>query len=102
MVVRLRPHVNLTDDQLYEISRANRELRFERTAAGELVIMPAGGESGRRNFNLTGALFVWSQRDGRGIGFDSSAGFRLASGAVRSPDAAWMRRERYDALTSLD
>jgi Uma2 family endonuclease len=34
-----------------------------------------------------------------GIAFDSSVGFVLPNGALRSPDASWVRRERWEALT---
>ena len=60
---------------------------------------PAGSKTGKRNFNLSGQLLVWVQRDGTGIGFDSSTGFTLPNGAVRSPDASWVRRETWDALS---
>ena len=98
-VVHLRPHVDLTDDQLLDLCRRNPELRFERTADGELIIMPpVGGESGRRNSGLNALLWNWARRDGTGIAFDSSTGFVLPNGAMRSPDAAWVRRPRWDAL----
>lgn len=32
--------------------------------------------------------------------FDSSTGFRLPNGAVLAPDAAWLRRERWETLTA--
>lgn len=71
-----------------------------RTATGELLIMPpTGSETGGRNFNLNGQLFVWTERDGTGIGFDSSTGFTLPNGAKRSPDAAWVNLERWNNST---
>lgn len=98
--LRVRPARPIDDDALYELCRANRDLRIERTADGELLIMPpTGGETGARNFNLIGKLASWTQRDGTGIGFDSSTGFILPNGAERSPDAAWLARARWDALT---
>ena len=60
---------------------------------------PAGSKTGQRNFNLTGQFMVWVEKDGSGIGFDSSAGFTLPDGAVLSPDVSWVRRERWDALS---
>jgi Uma2 family endonuclease len=75
-------------------------LRFERTATGELIIMPpTGGETGNRNGRLNQRLFNWSDQDGTGIAFDSSTGFKLPNGADRSPDASWLRLERWNALT---
>jgi len=61
---------------------------------------PAGGETGAANAELVGQLRDWAKRDGTGIPFDSSAGFTLASGATRSPDAAWVRRSRLANLTA--
>jgi Uma2 family endonuclease len=92
--------VGLTPDQFYRLCGDNPELRLELTARKEIVIMPpAGSESGAWNFNVNTQLGEWIKKDGRGIGFDSSAGFTLPNGAVRAPDAAWVLREKWDALT---
>jgi Uma2 family endonuclease len=101
LVLRLRPAIELSGDQLLELSSLNEDLRFELTAEGELIVMtPAGGESGRRNMRLAVQIGTWSERDGTGVAFDSSGGFILPSGAIRSPDASWVQRSRYEALTS--
>jgi Uma2 family endonuclease len=101
LVVQLKPVLNLTDDQLLAISQINRDLRIERNARGELIIQPpAGGDTGERNAEITMQLGLWAKRNGDGATFDSSGGFRLSNGAVRSPDAAWVRRSRLDALTT--
>ncbi len=98
--LRIRVAGALDDEQLFELCALNRELRIERTKDGELIVMsPTGAETGRRNFVLIGQLYAWIGRDGRGVGFDSSTGFLLPNGAERSPDAAWVRRDRWDALT---
>ena len=100
LVVRLKPVVNLTDDQLYEFCRLNPDLRIERTVKGELLLMPpAGFETSDRNSELDMQLRMWSKLDGTGVAVDSSAGFILPNGAMRSPDAAWVRRSRLSALT---
>jgi Uma2 family endonuclease len=91
----------MSDDEFFEFCRVNRELRIERTAEGDLIIMsPTGGETGNRNFNLTARFGIWVDGDGRGIGFDSSTGFTLPNGAKRSPDLSWVQRARWDALTA--
>jgi Uma2 family endonuclease len=101
LIVHLRPVLNLTDDQLYEFSQINRELRIERNARGELIIMPpTGGDTSERNAEITMQLRQWAKRNGEGATFDSSGGFRLANGAVRSPDAAWVKHARLNALTA--
>ena len=98
--MRVRPAVALDDDALFALCRANPDLRIERDHDGELIVMsPTGGETGRRNFRLTTKLGVWTERDGTGVGFDSSTGFVLPNGAERAPDAAWVKRARWDALT---
>lgn len=100
LVLNLDPALHLTEDQFFELCQINRDLRIERNAFGELVIMPpAGGEAGKRNAEITIQLGVWAKRDGEGMTFDSSTGFRLPNGAVRSPDAAWVRRARWEGLT---
>jgi Uma2 family endonuclease len=77
------------------------DLRLERTAEGTLIMMsPANSGAGRRNAKLTTALTIWAERDGRGEAFDSSAGFTLPNGAIRSPDASWIEKYRWLALTT--
>jgi Uma2 family endonuclease len=101
--MRIRLAAPLADDDLFDLCAANRELRIERTSDGELVIMPpTGGDTGRRNFDLTGQFAVWVRRDGTGVGFDSSTGFLLPNGAERAPDLAWVRKPRWDALTEAE
>jgi Uma2 family endonuclease len=101
IVLHLGPVLGqLADDDLYAFCRLNRELRIERTARGELVIMPpAGGNTGRRGSLLAVQLGNWALRDGTGMAFDSSTGFCLPNGAMRSPDAAWILRSRWEALS---
>lgn len=95
--------VKMTQTQFYEFCQANQELRIERTAQGEVLIMPpAFSDTGNRNFNIAAQLWVWTEQNGTGIGFDSSAGFTLPNGATRSPDASWIRLERWNALTASE
>jgi Uma2 family endonuclease len=89
----------LTHEQFRKLCLTNRDIRLELTAQGELILMPpTGWESGKRNASLTARLSVWSEADGTGVAFDSSTGFKLPNGAVRSPDAAWVRQDRLNAL----
>jgi Uma2 family endonuclease len=100
LTVNLKPVLELTDEQFFQLCQANRDLRFERTATGELIIMPpTGGETGNRNAGLTAQLWIWNEQNKLGIAFDSSTGFQLPNGADRSPDASWLRLERWNALT---
>jgi len=90
----------MTDEQFFELCQLNRDLHIERTATGDLIIMPpTGSGSGNRNARITQQLMNWADRDGTGVGFDSSTGFTLPNGAKRSPDAAWILLERWNTLT---
>lgn len=101
LALRLRPVIDLTPDQLLDLSSLNSDLRLELTAEGELIVMPpAGSDSGRRNLALAVQLGNWTERDGTGVAFDSSTGFKFKGNAVRSPDASWVLRSRWDALSA--
>lgn len=100
VVVKLRPVLELSPDQLLELSGLNSDLRLELTSEGELVVMtPAGGWSSKRNLELAIQLGTWTKRDGAGAAFDSSCGFVLPNGAIRSPDASWVESSRLEALS---
>ena len=90
------------DDAFWEFCRRNATLRIERDADGEVKIMPpsTGFDTGKRNSDLIADLVIWNRLQGEpGYVTDSSTGFRLPNTAIRSPDVAWTRRERIDALT---
>lgn len=90
----------LSDEQYWEFCAANPDLRFERTAEGEIVIVPpAGGESDYRTLKLGGRLDIWSVADGRGKAFGSSVQFLLPDGSGLSPDAAWVSNESLAKLS---
>jgi Uma2 family endonuclease len=99
LVLRTRPVLDLTDDQFLAVCQLNRDLRIERNAEGDWLIMPpAGGGTGRREAEIIIQLGVWAKRDQRGLVYSPSAGFRLPNTAVRAPDAAWVLRSRLDAI----
>jgi Uma2 family endonuclease len=101
LVVRFRPAIELSEDQFFALCQINHELRIERNARGELLIMPpAGSETGHRNLEVAVQVGGWAKRDGTGVAFDSSAGFTLPNGAVRAPDAAWIVQERWEQVPS--
>lgn len=92
--------LRLSDDELYDLCAGNPEVRIERTAEGDLIVMtPTGWSSGKRNLEIALALGAWAKRDGTGDAADSSTGFLLQDGAMRAPDAAWVLRARLDALS---
>jgi Uma2 family endonuclease len=99
--VTVRAHaLDLTDEKFLELCLDNPTLRLEITAKGELIVMgPTSSETGRRNASLNFQLYFWARDDGTGICFDSSACFTMPNGAKLSPDASWVKRDRYEALT---
>ena len=102
--ITLPPHltlnINLTDEQFFQLCQNNRDLRFERTAADELIIMPpTGSYRGNRNFDIAVELGIWNKQTKLGKGFDSSTGFKLPNGKDVSPDVAWIKKERWHSLT---
>ena len=99
MAISLRLAAPPGDDEILDLSRRNPGFQFERSAAGELIVTPTGSEGGRRDLELGAQLHAWAKADGSGIAFGSAAGFRLPDGSLLSPDASWMRRERWEALS---
>lgn len=90
----------MTNEQFYEFCQANRDLRIERTAKGKVILMPpAFSDTGNRNMKIAQQLSNWAEQDGTGEPFDSSAGFTLPNSATRSPDASWIKLDRWQALT---
>ncbi|MEH2231529.1 MAG: Uma2 family endonuclease [Nostoc sp.] len=100
IAINLNPIIQLTDNQFYQLCRENPEIKFERNARGELLIMPpTGGETGNLNIEIAADFVIWNRQTQLGICFDSSTCFKLPNGANRSPDVAWIRKERWDTLT---
>ena len=96
----LELNIELTDEQFFQLCQKNRDLQFERTANGELIIMPpTGSETSNRNIDIAYQLQGWSRQNHLGKAFDSSGGFKLPNGAERSPDASWVTIEKWNALT---
>jgi Uma2 family endonuclease len=101
--INLDPVIKLTDDQFYQLCQVNPNIKLERNAFGELLIMPpTGGETGKRNATLISRFIVWNEEAQLGEVFDSSTCFKLPNGADRSPDVSWVRQDRWDALTPAE
>ena len=95
----LNPVSKLSHEEFLQLCETNPDLKLERTAQGELVIMPpTGGETGRINFDINGQLWFWNREYKLGKCFDSSTGFILPNGATRSPDMSWVEQSRWDSL----
>ena len=101
IVLQMPPELQMTDEQFFEFCQINRDLRIERNEFGEISIMsPTGSETGNREFSILGQLWAWCEQDDTGLAFSSSAGFKLSTGADRSPDASWIKLERWNTLSA--
>ena len=101
--LHVQPVIDMSREQFLRFCQRNRDVRIERSAEGHIAVMaPTGGETGARSGRLFAAVFRWAEHDGSGVAFDSSTGFELPNGAVRSPDVAWVRRARLTQLAAED
>ncbi len=99
MVLKFHPVISMTDEQLFDFCQLNKDFCIERNDNREIAIaFPTGSENAQRNFELIGQLGVWKKFDGTGVGFGSSGGFTLPNGAIRSPDAAWIKKTDWEAI----
>ena len=100
ITVNFNSIIEISDEQFYQLCIHNPDTKFERNAEGEIIIMhPTGGETGKRNTDLIGQFWIWNRQTNLGEVFDSSTGYKLPSGANRSPDVSWIEKERWDNLT---
>jgi Uma2 family endonuclease len=103
ITISFRHVEGFTDDEFYYFCQDNPDLTFERDAEGQLILRPnTRGTTGVRNSELNFQLNLWNRQDRTGVVFDSSTTFRLPNTAMRSPDAAWVSRERWEALTEKE
>jgi len=100
ITLNLKSIINLADEQFYELCLANPDVKFERNAKGEVIILaPTGGETGIYNAGLNAQFWIWNDRLKLGKVFDSSTCFKLSNQANRSPDVSWVRLDRWNELT---
>ena len=100
-VIKFKPLAKMTDEQFAKFCALNDDLRIERNAKGEIILMPpTHGATGNRNADITIDLGIWARGDETGRYYDSSTGFKLPNGALRSPDASWISNARLEDLTS--
>lgn len=97
--VRFPQELPIDAGAFFDFCQANRSLRIEREASGNVIIMPpVGSETSGRNAALTAQLYNWAKADGTGKAFDATGGFELPNGATRNPDAAWIPLEKWNRL----
>jgi Uma2 family endonuclease len=100
ITLNLNSIIKLTSEQFYQLCEENPELKLERNASGQLIVMPpTGGETGRSNSKFNLQIGLWNEQTQLGEAFDSSTGFTLPNKADRSPDASWVEKSRWEALT---
>lgn len=99
-VLQFNPFIKMTDEQFFDFCQANRDVRIERNSQGEIIIMPpTGWETGNINAEITVQLGNWANTDGRGKNADSSAGYKMPNGAIMSPDASWISKEKLENIS---
>ncbi|MGL5082431.1 MAG: Uma2 family endonuclease [Microcoleaceae cyanobacterium] len=100
MLTTAPPKIYVTDELFWDLCQVNPDLRLERTAAGELIVNPpTGSETSNYNLGVAARVWIWNEQTQLGKAFDSSGGFKLPNGAIRSPDAAWVRLDRWESLS---
>ena len=100
LTLTLNPIMPLSREQFYKLCQINRDIRMERSHTGDLILIPpTGWGTGRQNSKLNLRLGTWAEQDDTGIVFDSSTGFSLPNGSDRSPDVAWVKKSRIEAIT---
>jgi len=102
VAISLRLPARLTDEDIRDLAARNPGLQIEQAASGELILTPTGAEAGRREVALGAQLYNWAIARGTGHTFGPSTGFRLPDGSLRSPDASWVRRDRWEALSPAE
>jgi Uma2 family endonuclease len=104
VIVHFEPsRLQMNDDEYFQFCRLNPDLQIERSSEGDIIVMsPTGGKSGRRNAKLIVALGRWAEEDDSGQFFDSSTEFILPNRAARSPDASWIKTDRWESLTDKE
>ncbi|NEP78335.1 MAG: Uma2 family endonuclease [Okeania sp. SIO3B3] len=100
LTIEIDSIIDLTDEQFFQLCQINKEIRFERNAKGDLIIVPLmGGETGMINAEICGNLGMWNRETKLGICFNSSLGCQFPNGAVRSPSCSWIPIEKWNNLT---
>ena len=103
-ILNLKPLANpITVEHFEQLCQLNPDLRLETNPQGELIIMPPTGyETGKNNAGLITDFVIWNRQYKLGVVCDSSTGFILPNGAIRSPDVSWIAKERLDRFTKAE
>lgn len=94
---------SMTDAEFLWFCQENKDLRIERNSKLEIIIMsPVTTLSNYGSGAVFAQLYMWSLQNGNGLAFDSSTGFTLPDRSVLSPDASWLSKEKWNALSDHD
>ena len=94
---------SMSDKEFYNFCRENELFHIERDEKKQIIIIPpTNANTGFKNANLIGELIIWNRKRNKGICFDSSTGFTLPDGSVRSPDASWLTKEKWGNLSETE
>lgn len=103
MKIQLDQEVQFSDEEFFLFCQENRELKFERTKDGNIIVMtPTRINTGGRNSEINADLTIWCRQTKYGKTFDSSTGFTLPDGSILSPDASVIAWNRLNQLTNVD
>jgi Uma2 family endonuclease len=100
IVLKRKYFDGMTDQEFFDFCQEYENLKIERDAQGNILIMaPTGSDTGHKNIKITARLQMWAEKDGTGLAFDNNTGFTLPNHAMRSPDTAWLTLQKWNQLT---
>ncbi len=100
MELQYAPFESMTDEEFFHFCEQNKDVPIERDENHQILFMPpASSESSGKNSEIIIDLGNWNRKLKSGLIFESSGGFFLPDTSMRSPDAAWISHERWNALT---
>ncbi len=103
LVVKGNLSDDMSDKEFFDFCQQNELFKIERDENKQIIIMPpTNTNTGRVNVNLLFELESWNRMKGEGVCFDSSTGFTLPDGSVRSPDASWISKEKWNQLNERE
>ncbi len=103
IILKDRVTNKMTDEEFLWFCQENKDLRIERNSNLEILLMsPVTSLSGFWNAEILRQLATWAIEQKGGFVFDSSTGFTLPDRSVLSPDASWISKGKWQALSDED
>jgi Uma2 family endonuclease len=91
----------MNDDEFFAFCEANRRngMHFERNKYGQIIFMsPTGSIGGARDLDIAIEVGYWAKQNKTGVAFGPATGFTLPDSSIKSPDVAWIRRDRWEQI----